>query len=590
MTAFQPTGANEIGRRAFFGTTLKLGAGSLLFSQLSLNSAQDIMEVKPHKAGIRTGMLTELPAVPALVLVDRDGSGLVSTEKRGSRFTVGATAIEIANSANGVAVRVSCTTGLLSRVVLRWKTSFPADTVYLGDQWERAYGDLQWRYLQPERIMPWYFAARHLLSGATFMAGVKTQPSAFCFWTIDAVGISLWLDFRNGGGPCRPGNREITAATIIWLAGEVAESPFSSLSRFCRMLCPRPRLPNSPICGNNNWYYSYGRGFDADTMRRDAMFLAHLASGHVNRPFGVIDAGWTPGSVCPGGPWDAGDANRFPDMPGLAAEFKRIGIRPGIWIRPTALSKVTDSRRLRAGPCIDEERPLDLTLQENLSLIHDDVARLHSWGYELIKHDFSTYDIFGRWGFMMGAELTDSGWNFADPTLTNAEIILRFYRTLRMAAGDSVLLGCNTIGHIGAGIFEVQRIGSDTSGKTWERTRRMGINGLAYRLPQNGALFACDPDCAAHTSQTPWEFDRQFLDLVARSGTTLFVSVDPRTVTAEQTDCFRDAVQIALSGGIPGGCEPLDWLHTTTPREWRFGRDKISYHWEEPAGANPFKV
>jgi alpha-galactosidase len=44
-------------------------------------------------------------------------------------------------------------------VVLRWETTFPGDTLFLGDNWERGYGDLQWRFLQPERIMPWYFAA-----------------------------------------------------------------------------------------------------------------------------------------------------------------------------------------------------------------------------------------------------------------------------------------------------------------------------------------------------------------------------------------------------------------------------------------------
>jgi hypothetical protein len=45
---------------------------------------------------------------------------------------------------------------------------------------------------------------------------------------------------------------------------------------------------------------------DADAMRRDAAFLAHLAAGHANRPFCVIDAGWTPGGP-PGRALDAGD-------------------------------------------------------------------------------------------------------------------------------------------------------------------------------------------------------------------------------------------------------------------------------------------
>jgi alpha-galactosidase len=573
-------------RRAFLGKTLKLGAGSLLAGSALPASGSD----KTTDAGKNFHPLATLPELPARVLIEHENNHLLAAERQGSRFTSDRAVVNLVHTPAGQEIRVACPAGPLSRVVLRWENTFPGDTIFLGDHWERGYGDLQWRFLQPDRIMPWYFAAHQEASGRTFMAGVKTQPAALCFWTVDAAGISLWLDFRNGGGPSQPGDREILAATIVSLNGAEAESPLAALTRFCRLLCPAPRLAASPVCGNNNWYYAYGRDFDADAMRRDAAFLAELAAGHKNHPYCVIDAGWSPGSTVPGGPWTAGDPKRFPDMPGLAADMKKLGVRPGIWMRPTALMKVDDSKRLRVGPVNAGEKPLDLTLPENLELIRDDVARVRSWGYDLIKHDFSTYDVFGRWGFEMGAELTEGDWNFHDPTLTNAEIILRLYKTLRAAAGDALLLGCNTIGHLGAGLFEVQRIGDDTSGHVWERTRRMGVNTLAYRLPQNGTFFTCDADCAAHTGRTPWEFDRQYLDLVARSGTALFISVDPRTIRPEQKNAFRTAMQTALSGGAPGGGEPLDWLHTTAPREWRFGGEKVFYHWEEPAGANPLRV
>ena len=573
-------------RREFIDRAAKLGAGTLLIG--SALPARASSAVAGAMAG--SPMIAELPPLPARVFVEQGDARLVSAARQNARFTSDRVAVSIVAAPSGAEVRVACPAGPLSRVVLRWDTTFPADALFLGDHWERGYGDLQWRSLQPERVMPWYFAAHHAGSGRTFMAGVKTQPAALCFWTVDAAGISLWLDFRNGGGPSIPGEREIAAATIVSLAAAAEVTPMAALQRFCRLLCPAPRLAAAPICGNNNWYYAYGHDFDADAMRRDAAFLADLASGHANRPYCVIDAGWTPGTSCPGGPWTAGDPRIFPDMPGLAGDMKKLGVRPGIWMRPTALMTVDNPRRLRPGPCTAQEKPLDLTLPENLALIHDDVARVRSWGYDLIKHDFSTYDMFARWGFEMGAELTDAGWHFADQSLTNAEIILRLYRTLRAAAGDAVLLGCNTMGHLGAGLFEIQRTGDDTSGLVWERTRRMGVNTLAFRLPQHGAFFASDADCAAHTSRTPWEFDRQYLDLVARSGTALFISVDPRTVQPEQKAVFRDALRMALSGGTPGGCEPLDWLHTTAPRVWRFGCEQITYHWEEPSGAFPMRV
>jgi alpha-galactosidase len=113
-------------------------------------------------------------------------------------------------------------------VLLRWEASFADDTLFLGDHWERGYGDLQWRFQQPERGMPWYFAAYHAPSERTFMAGVETQPAALCLWTVDAAGVSLWLDFRNGGSPSLPGDREIAAATVITLAA-TKESPLAAL-------------------------------------------------------------------------------------------------------------------------------------------------------------------------------------------------------------------------------------------------------------------------------------------------------------------------------------------------------------------------
>ena len=574
-------------RRRFLGDAFALGASSLILPHAFGPPRESLSEPVTQSDDADVGIAAL--DLPSRVFVDHDGTGLKQARRAGARFTSAQGVVELAPEGAGLGVKVTCPSGPLTRVVLRWTTTYSPMSLFLGDAWERGYGDLQWRFLQPERVMPWYFAAHDPASGRTIMYGVMTQPSALCFWTVDAEGTSLWLDFRNGGGPSRPGNREIAAATVVSMTTRPL-TPFAALTRFCKLLSLNPRLASAPICGNNNWYYAYGRNFDAEAMRRDATFLAEISAGHSNRPYCVIDAGWTPGSSAPGGPWTKGDVAKFPDMPGLAADMKRIGVRPGIWMRPTALTIVDDPKRLRRGPARDEEKPLDLTLQENIDTIREDVARIRSWGYELIKHDFSTYDAFGRWGFDMGAELTDGKWSWADQSQTNAEIILRLYRTLREGAGDGVLLGCNTIGHLGAGLFEIQRSGDDTSGRAWERTRRMGINTLAYRLPQNNAFFQVDPDCAAHTAATPWELDRQFLDLVAKSGTALFVSVDPRTVTPEQKSAYREAMMTALSGGARGGAEPLDWLHTTAPREWRIGGRRVTYEWEEAWGALPFRI
>jgi len=581
-------------RRSFLAKTLQVGVGSVLAGAglQAVAAGEPPAGERERQAGARvaSGRLVSLPEMPTLILVQNEAGTYVKAERAGGRYASGKAEVWLEEGSDGMAVHVACPKGALSRVVLRWETRFPEDTLFLGDAWERSYGELQWRFLEPERVMPWYFAAHQAATGRSFMIGVKTQPAAMCFWTVDGEGVSLWLDFRNGGSACLPGDRKIFGATVVSSASREGETPFSALQRFCGTMCPKPRLPAAPVCGSNSWYYTYGKNFNADTMRRDAAFLAELAGSHRTRPFCVIDGGWTPGGVGPGGPWTKGDPKTFPDMPGLAADMKKLGVRPGIWMRPTALWIVDDPRRIRSGPGNDTQRPIDPTMPENVALIHADVARVRGWGYELIKHDFSTFDLFGRWGNHMGAEITDGGWHFHDQTLTNAEIVLNLYRTLREASGDGLLMGCNTIGHLGAGIFEAQRVGDDVSSGAWERTRRMGINALAYRLAQNGTFFVSDPDCASHTERISWKFDSQFLDLVARSGTALFVSADPTKISPKQKEAFQRAMQTALSGGDAGGCEPLDWLHNTTPERWRFGTQEVKYAWSEEFGANPFVV
>ena len=527
---------------------------------------------------------------PAAAMVQYDDVTCVTAQRDRERFAAPGVEISFCGSDRELGVQLTAARPL-ARIVLCWMAHFPMETLFLADHWERSYGDLQWRSLQPERILPWYFAAHDPASRRSWAVGVKTQPNTLCFFTVDAQGISLWLDCRNGGGPVALGARQLHAATIVAAESQVDETPFTLLRRFCRQMSPEPRLPAAPVAGNNNWYYAYGKNFDAAAILRDAHFLADLAGTHANRPFCVIDAGWNPGGDAPGGPWTAGWPDRFPDMPGLAGQIKALKVRPGIWIRPSALTTVDNPGRLRMGPNLGvPEKPLDFTLADNLAILHEDIRRIHTWGYELLKHDFSTWDAFGRWGFEMGAELTSGNWHWHDRSLTNAEVLLRWYRAIRAAAGDAYVLGCNTIGHLGAGLFELQRTGDDTSGIHWERTRRMGPNTLAFRLPQHNSFFMLDADCTPHTPATPWEKNRQWLDLVARSGTALFISADPTGIPTEIRAGFGTAIQLALNGGVPGGVEPLDWLQTTAPERWRSGVETVHYDWSEAYGAFPLRV
>ncbi len=497
---------------------------------------------------------------------------------------------------NGVAVTTvetpsPCRTSYLSvvlsardpvkRVHLRWHGSQEQVQLLLGDQWERAYGDLGWRPCIPDRIMPWYFLSWN--GSATHGYGVRTGASALCFWQADGDGISLWADVHSGGVGVQLGQRELQVCAVTCRKGRPDETPFQALHAFCRQMCPQPRMLSHPVYGSNDWYYAYGNNTAANLVE-DARRLVAWSPAGQHRPYAVVDAGWQPAGGCNGGIWDRGN-DRFPSMPELAHQLRAVGARPGIWIRPLT----ANDGNLPDGWKLGRDRSLlDPTHPETLHKVTEDIARLRNWGYELIKHDFSTVDILGRWGFEMGAYPVNDGWSFADRSRTNAEIILNLYRTIREAAGSVVVIGCNTVSHLSAGMFELCRIGDDTSGQNWERTRKMGVNCLAFRAAQHGAFYAVDADCVGLTHNVPWEMNRQWLDLLARSGTPLFVSAKADAVGPEQMKALTAAFARAAQQQSVG--EPLDWLHTGCPSRWKLHNAEMRYDWYGKEGATPFGV
>ncbi|WP_206542991.1 hypothetical protein [Microbacterium testaceum] len=475
----------------------------------------------------------------------------------------------------------------VSRVVLRWRRPVPRSTRVLGDAWERTYGDLEWRIVRPEAVLPWTVLLHDATTGTTTGAGVEVRGGAFAFWQVDDHGVTLTLDLRSGGTAVRPGERAIAAATVRWTASEAGA--FAAQQELLRLLCSDP-LSAGPLVGANNWYYAYGRDFALASVVRDARAIAELAGDHPVRPFGVIDDGWSSDGTADGreaspGPWDGGRPIEFPDMAGAADAIRAEGVRPGVWFRPL-LTRDASVEGVRASR--DGALALDPTAPAVRELVASDFARLSGWGYELIKHDFSTYDLLGRWGPQFGASPAE-GPALSDPRVTTAEAFVGFYRDAKDAAGDALILGCNTVGHLAAGLVHAQRIGDDTSGLDWNRTRRVGVNALAFRLAQHGAFFTVDADCVPSTPLTDWTLNRQFLDLVARSGTALFVSVDPSTRSSRVDDDLAAALRLALDGGEPGGVRPLDWLDTPTPTRWATDDTVVEYDWLGQTTADPFE-
>lgn len=468
------------------------------------------------------------------------------------------------------------------KIRLRWHFSHKLRGQVLGDAWERAYADLEWKNITPWQTLPWYALVN---SGTTTVGyGVMVRAGAICSWQLDPEGATLWLDVRNGGEGVQLNGRQLLAAQVV---SEVYEdmSAFAAAQAFCKRICEDPILPEKPVYGANNWYYAYGRSSAKDILA-DADYLARLTEGVENRPYMVIDDGWQVGRyhddgsyemIYNGGPWLPND--RFGDMKALADGICAKGVIPGIWVRllQDDLSDLPGEWKLPGGG-------LDPSVPGVLEIVRETVDRIGGWGFRLLKHDFSTYDIFGRWGGEMLCEMAEDGWHFADRTRTTAEIIVDLYRTIYEAAKPygMLVLGCNAIGHLGAGLMHMNRTGDDTSGLMWERTLRFGVNTLAFRMPQHGAFYDADADCMGITGGIDWKYNRQWGKLLSLSGTSMFVSVKPDSLPKDQEEelgrMLRDnAVRRPAA-------EPLDWQENGLPQRWLLDEAAVDFHWYAPEG------
>jgi len=580
-----------LSRRSFLHSgALTVGAITALSSAQATEPNQAAPDAKPMHPGIvPAGTTSFLPLLRVPDGVSAFGrfeatmpAGKIPFMRSRDQWTGAGVAVDTNVTHDGLETVLTAPAFPIVLVHLRWQVSVKPHLRVLGDAWERSYGDLGWRNLIPERVMPWYFATYDGQRCCGY--GVKTDARALCFWQLDPEGVSLWLNVANGGNGVELSDRELKMATVVSHQGTDGEGPLESVTAICRGMCARSSRKPGPVYGANDWDYSYGRS-TAKTILRDTETIVELSPKGANRPFSVIDGGWTNGTAA------------WPDMGDLATSIKKRSARPGIWIRPleatsnTARSLLLPDARFGDKTARAPELAYDPTIPEAREKIGAKITEAVGWGFEMVKHDFSTYDLLGQWGFEMGPQPTLGGWSLYDRSRTNAEVVSDLYELLRQGAGQGVVIdGCNTIGHLGQGYFDLQRSGDDTSGRQWERTRRMGVNTLAFRLPQHGTFFTLDADLIAVTEAIPWGLSRQWLELVARSGTATLLSIEPSALQPEQRSAIRDALQMAAAGGV--SARPTDWMESSVPQHWRElaggAERKRHYTWNGTEGASPF--
>lgn len=463
---------------------------------------------------------------------------------------------------------------------LRFNGDISGVNAMLGDSLARSQtDDVIWHSFLPHSPMPWYFYTNdgECLHGY----GVKTGCNSFANWYADPFGITLLLDVRNGSGgiSCQ----ELLCAQVVCRKGEAQENMYNAAHEFCKLMCDKPNLPQSAVYGLNNWYWAYG-AIEEKVVLEEAEFLGALTKGLKNRPFMTIDDGWQIAHAkgkYNGGPWNLTNEN-FASMQATAEKIHKLDCRAGIWIRLLLTLSHVPSEAVYNSPYKPNGIVMDPTHEYSKQKIAENIKMLSGWGFDMIKHDFSFFDLFG-------ATLSNNmPPHFYDKTKTNAQIIKEFYQLIQDSAGDTLIMGCNTVNHLAAGIHQIQRSGNDTSGRHFEFTRRYGVHSM-MRLPQNNAFFKTDPDCAAFTQKVSKKLNFDFLEMAAVTGSATFASVTPGILNTAEQQRLRDIFEIAATIKPENYATIADWTKTAVPSQFEYDGKLYNYNWyEEYSGARHF--
>lgn len=447
---------------------------------------------------------------------------------------------------------------------ISWKYTITDNKVlFMGGNWRELNGGAQWRSMDPLRKFPWYFLARTSVETCAFAA--MTQCAAFVEWSVNPGGVEALLDLRNGTRGVVLGGRRLDAAVLIERRYDLL--PLAAYRALCAEISPHQILPPLPVYGA-----AYNISNNPDELIQASELLMQLSEGLTNRPFLVIGCGWEREQhhqLQPCGPWDRGNRN-FPDMTQIVSEIRARGLRPGLSLR--LLCNVSPELPLEWRQQRDPQL-LDPSIPEVLEFIKKDISRISEWGFELIRYIYSTSDCLGPdWhpGVFTGPE-----WSFADTSKTTAEVIVGFYRAVRMAMGDLLLWGDDIIPHLAAGFMHIGRI--CRSAPDWQRRQHNRVNALAFRLGQNGTYFKLDTGAVTISKAQPWGRVREWARLAAVSGSTFMITPEVGSLTPtakrELKKCFETA---SLSDAE---LIPTDWLNGTCPSQWKINGTMHRKEW-----------
>ena len=453
------------------------------------------------------------------------------------------------------------------------------DVVVLTDSWERCYGEAG-----PHRLVhgtdiksAWDLHCFDRAAGKSCSMsyyGIPTSKLSFriCRDMGNSAAMEILADTHSGarGVLIEPGD-VFQAGDLIFLNS--THDPFDALETYARRIAEHNRVSRPTVIpvGWVDWYFAKGATTEDDLLRNLDFIAREL------KEFGLeyiqIDSGWQlgvettppPHNVIAGGPWIPN--SKFPrGMKWYADRIRERGLRPGIWIRPFHMIEGAEERSAHPD-WFNERGQMDFSHPE----VREHVRRLCSllvddWGYEYVKFDFPSFDLFNAWGPALFEEHA-ARQELQAGTKTNIQAYRESMEVMREATrGKASLLACNSIMPATLGCADVFRIGDDVG--DWHRTFTYGVKSVSARYYTNGIFWTNDPDCLLVREPFTIDQARMWATLVGLSSGAVFISEKLHELPAERLAIIRKAMPVYRNAGNHPPGRPLDLLDAAVPELW----------------------
>jgi alpha-galactosidase len=408
----------------------------------------------------------------------------------------------------------------------------------------------------------------------------------------DDLALSLWAN--GDGARLDPGAQLETDWAYLYLLDADAPDPLGPYLEAVRRQAGLAGAPELAIpTGWCSWYQfsseTYQGAVAAQDIRDNLLALSQLKE---ELPLSIVQI--DDGFEAQIGDWFAFSPGFPQGVAPLAAEIRRQGFTPGLWLAPFIVhprSRLADEhpdwllcgrfgRPVNAGLLWDAfTTALDLThppaLDYACRVVH---TAVHEWGYAYLKLDF-----------LYAAALPGK---YRDPTRSRAQVLRAGLAALRQAAGDQAfLLGCGCPLGPAIGLVDAMRVSADTA-RRWKPSyrgveaffaaepnfpaARNACHNSLTRAPLHRRWWINDPDCILVRPDTRLTLAevQTVASVIALTGGSLFVSDHLPALPEER-------LRILWALLPPIGARPhlLDWLDSSTPRRLRLDLEGTAGTW-----------